>query len=153
LAATAINVTIFGACAYFVFTRGFALGWGWTPVELVTTVLTALAVLITVLGIFIAVLAIWRYTRLSEEARRVATEAASETVPKHVGEIAARLVSVEVTRQIETNSSSAAAAVTMPLRLIRKLLSRQAFASPAIVTGQLRSYGAPFVKLASPDCM
>jgi hypothetical protein len=49
---TLVNIAIFGECAYFVITRGLVTGAGWTPVELVTIVLAALAVLLTVLGIY-----------------------------------------------------------------------------------------------------
>ncbi len=93
---TFINIAIFGGGAYFVVSRGFVPGAGWTAVELVTIVLAALAVLITVLGIFIAVLAIWGYTRLAEDARNVATREARSSV----SEIAPRLVSEEISRQI-----------------------------------------------------
>ena len=98
---TLVNIAIFGGCAYFVITRGFVAGAGWTSVELVTIVLAALAVLITVLGIFIAVLAIWGYTRLAADARDVATRAAQE----HVGKIAPQLVSEEIRRTIGQGQS------------------------------------------------
>jgi hypothetical protein len=91
-----INIAIFGGCIYFVASRGVVAGAGWTPVELVTIVLAALAVLITVLGIFIAVLAIWGYTRLAADARDVATRAAQE----HVGGIVPGLISEEIGRSI-----------------------------------------------------
>lgn len=68
--------------------RGVAPGEGWTPVELVTTVLSALAVLITVFGIFIAVLAVWGYARLAEDARNAA-EAMTATIDKTPTEVIA----------------------------------------------------------------
>jgi hypothetical protein len=57
-----LNLALFAAGFYFVASRGFTPGPGWTPVELVTAVLAALAILITVLGIFLAILAFWGYT-------------------------------------------------------------------------------------------
>jgi len=44
----------------------------------VTVVLAALAVLMTVLGIFIAVLAVWGYARLADDARNAAILAARD---------------------------------------------------------------------------
>lgn len=46
------------------------------PVTSLTLVLAALAVLLTALAIMIGIAAIWGYTGLKEEARRIATEAA-----------------------------------------------------------------------------
>jgi hypothetical protein len=60
-----LNLALFAAGFYFVASRGFTPGPGWTPVELVTAVLAALAILITILGIFLAILAFWGYTGIA----------------------------------------------------------------------------------------
>jgi hypothetical protein len=101
------NLALFGLAAYFIFSRGYVPGAGWTPVELVTTVLTALAVLIGVLGIFIAALAVWGYTQLKDEARNTAAEAARE----HLGVTVPKLVASEIERRIGTRTEYGEAAI------------------------------------------
>jgi hypothetical protein len=102
---TFINVTFFAGCVYFVASRGFVPGAGWSGVEVVTIVLAALAVLMTVLGIFIAVLAVWGYARLSEEARKTAALEAQSFVGKN----APRLISEELDRRIGSGDYGEAA--------------------------------------------
>jgi hypothetical protein len=77
-----LNLALFAAGFYFVASRGFTPGPGWTPVELVTAVLAALAILITILGIFLAILAFWGYTgiaRLQSEPASFGTRLLSAT--------------------------------------------------------------------------
>lgn len=99
-----INLVLLLACTYFIATRGVsaAAGVGWTPVELVTTVLSALSILITVLGIFLAVLAVWGYAKLADEAKSIAERVARE----QAGRIMPSLVSKEVTRTLGTGSAN-----------------------------------------------
>jgi hypothetical protein len=75
---TLLNLTLFCGAIYFIGSRGFAPAAGWSAVEVVTVVLAALAVLMTVLGIFIAVLAVWGYARLADDARNAAILAARD---------------------------------------------------------------------------
>lgn len=113
-----LNVVLFGLAFYFVASRGVAPSAGWSSVELVTVVLTALAVLLTTLGIFIAVLAVWGYTRLSDDARAVATATArdvaaataKEAAIDTTGKIVPEQVAKEVQRQIGEGSAYGAAA-------------------------------------------
>jgi biopolymer transport protein ExbB/TolQ len=75
-------------------------------VEVVTVVLAALAVLITVLGIFIAVLAVWGYARLSNDARNAAISAARDAT----SEIVPLVVREEIDRQMGSGGYGEAAA-------------------------------------------
>lgn len=115
----AFNVVLFLGCAYFVSSRGVgtvAKGEPWQPVELVTVILAALGVLITVLGAFVAVLAIWGYGRLVDEARGAATVAATiaakAAAAEQVGKLAPTLVADEIERRIGGGPDYAAAAIS-----------------------------------------
>jgi uncharacterized membrane protein len=96
------NITILSGAMYFIFTRGWVAGaGGWTPVELVTTVLAAVALLITVLGIFIALLAIWGYNRITKEAGRRAETATHIYLSKNVQQLVSDQVPRHVAAEIE----------------------------------------------------
>lgn len=109
----AMNIVILGGASYFVVTRGLGsagTGQPWQPVEIVTVVLAVLAALITILGAFIAVIAIWGYTRLSDEARSAAQKAATDHAEKIVGQLAPRLVAEEAERRFGSRGTEYAAA-------------------------------------------
>lgn len=88
----ALNIALFLVLAFFVGSRGYAPGGGFTSTELVTIVLTALAVLLTALGIFIAVLAVLGYTQL----RKLAVSRVEAAARTEVGKLAPRLVAEQV---------------------------------------------------------
>lgn len=93
-----LNVAMLSAAVYFVGTRGYIQGGGWTAPELITVVLAALALLITVLGIFIAVLAVWGYARLSEDAKATASKVAADVAANHAGHVATQVAVAEISR-------------------------------------------------------
>jgi hypothetical protein len=79
---SAINIALFLAGLYFIMTRGVAFGQGWSAVELVTVMLTALGVMVAVLTLFVAILAVWGFTRLSEEAKDKAEHVTQDYLDK-----------------------------------------------------------------------
>lgn len=103
----AVQLVLVLGLTYFFVSRGYQPGAGWTAVELVTIILAALALLITALGIFLAVLAIWGYGQIHEEARRIARAAVTE----EVGKQAPRAISKELDRRGVGGPDYAAAAI------------------------------------------
>ena len=104
-----LNIALFAVFGYlFFFSPVVKSGHHWTPVELVTTVLSALAVLLTALGIFIAVLAVWGYTQIKETAKsaavaaavKVARETSDETAEMTTRKIVSRLVPLMLSEEL-----------------------------------------------------
>ncbi|MDF1598265.1 hypothetical protein PZ895_00545 [Mesorhizobium sp. YIM 152430] len=86
---------------YLYFSRGFDPSGSFTSVELITIVLTALAVILTALGLFIAGLAIWGYQALHSAARDIAERVAKRTAE----DVASRTAADAVTRLDESIGS------------------------------------------------
>lgn len=103
-----VNLALLGAGSYFILTRGVVQNQGWTPIELVTTLLTALGVMVAVLTLFIGVLAIWGFGRLSEEAQdkaeKVAQSVAERETRDYLAKSLARMVEEEVERRVGTET-------------------------------------------------
>lgn len=91
-------------------------GAGWSPVELVTTILTALGVMIAALATTLGVAAIWGYSALRDEvikmAKAEATKAAGPIAEKEA-KATAETVATKVAREfaIQTEARSAEAGV------------------------------------------
>ncbi len=111
---SAVNLALFSIGAYFMFTRGIGKNGGWTPVELVTIMLTALGVMVAVLTLFIAILAVWGFSRLSDEARdkaeKVAKIVAEQETRHYLGSKLPTMVEDEIERRIGSNQGYGAGA-------------------------------------------
>jgi hypothetical protein len=111
---SAINLVLFGAGAYYFLTRGIAQNQGWSPVELVTIMLAALGVMVTVLTLFVAVLAIWGFGRLSEEARdkagKVARDVAERETRDYLDKSLPEMIEQEVERRVGSDQGYGAGA-------------------------------------------
>lgn len=90
-----VNLALMALAIYFVSSRGINND-GWSSSELLTVMLAALGVMIAVLTLFLGGLAIWGYTQLESEARRIADQTAKrvaeETAKKRVDETLPEMV-------------------------------------------------------------
>ncbi len=75
-----LNVVLFGLAFWFISTRGLqAAPQGFSYQDLVTILLTAIAVILAAVTIFVALVALWGYTALKENAKAAAEKVARET--------------------------------------------------------------------------
>ena len=75
-----LNIVLFGFACWFISTRGLQVApQGFSYQELVTILLTAIAVILAAVTIFVALVALWGYTALKENAKAAAEEVARET--------------------------------------------------------------------------
>lgn len=111
---SATNLALFGVGAYFVLTRGIGQSQGWSAVELVTIMLAALGVMVAVLTLFVAVLAIWGFGRLSEEARdkagKVARDVAERETRDYLDKSLPEMIEQEVERRVGSDQGYGAGA-------------------------------------------
>lgn len=90
-----VNIGLTVGLLYLYNATGYYGGAAVSGVEIITIVLTAVAILVTTLGIFIAIMAIWGYHSLhniaKETAERVAKERAETIATRAATDIVTRL--------------------------------------------------------------
>lgn len=95
----------------YMVSRNVEAGGGIDGADLVTIVLTALAVMLAILTIFLASLAVWGYASIREAAGRIAAEVA-ERIAAEVAEKTAKETAAEVaartSREIQDQESGQA---------------------------------------------
>jgi len=75
-----LNVVLFVLAGWFITTRGLQPAPnGFTYQDLVTVLLTAIAVILAAVTVFVALVALWGYNALKENAKSAAEAAARET--------------------------------------------------------------------------
>lgn len=75
-----LNVVLFGIAFWFVCTRGLqSAPQGFSYQDLITILLTAIAVILAAVTIFVALVALWGYTALKENAKAAAEKVARDT--------------------------------------------------------------------------
>lgn len=90
------NVILLALGGWFVATRGISPApKGWSYQDLITILLTAIAVLLAAVTVFIALAALWGYNTLKESAKSTA-----ETIAREVAEQAARSTATKVARVV-----------------------------------------------------
>lgn len=91
-----LNLVLFGLAIWFISTRGLQEApKGFSYQDLVTILLTAIAVILAAVTIFVALVALWGYTALRENAK-----AAAEKVARETAEEAARAEATAVARTL-----------------------------------------------------
>jgi hypothetical protein len=99
------NIAVLAMGGWFIISRGYQAGNGWTPVELVTIILTALAVIVAVMGVFFAIMAIWGYSQIREDARLLSRKVAID----EVGKVVPRAIASELDRRVGADGYAEAA--------------------------------------------
>lgn len=75
-----LNLVLFGLALWFLCTRGLQTApKGFSYQDLVTILLTAIAVMLAAVTIFVALVALWGYSALKENAKAAAEKVAKET--------------------------------------------------------------------------
>lgn len=87
-----INIGLSIGIFFFYTKTGYYSGSTFSSVEVVTIVLSSVAILVTGLGIFIAIMAIWGYRSLHEIAERTAERVALDIADKVANRAAADAV-------------------------------------------------------------
>jgi len=104
-----LNLSMMGAGAYFIATRGLETPSGsWTYADLVSILLTAVGVLLAIVALFVAVLAIWGYTAIREAAADAATKVASvvaERVARDTASTVASRVGASTSETVDTSEA------------------------------------------------
>lgn len=109
-----LNAALLAVGGFFVFSRGYVAGAGFSQYEVITLVLACVAVLLTALGLFVAIIAIWGYGTLKQAAMDQAQSAAHVTAGRVAEAVAARTAEEFVSRRFNASEGGdygAAAAI------------------------------------------
>lgn len=88
-----LNFAIILTGAFLFYKGGWSLGPGSPPIEykdFISIVLTALSLLVTILGAFIAILAVFGFSEIRKEARRIAKIEAVQVASKEATKVGER---------------------------------------------------------------
>ncbi|MDP3117973.1 MAG: hypothetical protein Q8N19_12765 [Phenylobacterium sp.] len=109
-----VNTVLFGLALWFVCTRGLqSAPQGFSYQDLVTILLTAIAVILAAVTVFVALTALWGYTALKESAKiaaeQVARDIAEETAKSTAADAARALTMRELPGMVQLYLSTSGA--------------------------------------------
>lgn len=95
-------------CAFYIATRGPLAGSpGWTMEGLVTVILASVTVVLAAIGVFIALLTIWGYNKVLDEAKNTAEKTAVEVATRVALETANTIVPRIVEARLDAGTEAA----------------------------------------------